>query len=109
MKTCYHAPMTTQTIRRMLFWLTALLLLAAFAPILSVFAADLIAGALGCELNEGTAHACVVLGIDIGELLYAMFVVGWLALLTVPLFGGIAAFSGMAWAFTVLIMYLRKE
>ncbi|MFL6198747.1 MAG: hypothetical protein ACJ76J_06205 [Thermoanaerobaculia bacterium] len=53
-------------------------------PMISVFAASAIADASGCSLDEGGVHQCMVLGKDIGETLYTMFVLGWLFFLTVP-------------------------
>lgn len=53
-------------------------------PAVSVVLAGLIASANGCILHEGFANPCVVLGIDLGEILYSMGVMGWIAILTVP-------------------------
>lgn len=60
-------------------------LLFAIAPILSVVIACAIASWAGCELNEADVHHCVICGVDIGEPLYVMYVMGWCALLTLPL------------------------
>ena len=54
-------------------------------PVIDVVVAGSIAGAFGCELNEGDAHPCFVFGTNIGGLLYGLGVSGWLALLTWPL------------------------
>jgi hypothetical protein len=54
------------------------------APVLSVLIAASVASLTGAALDEGNAHPCFVLGSDIGELLYAMFVFGWLGLITLP-------------------------
>jgi hypothetical protein len=62
----------------------AVLALYTVAPILSVFIASGVASHAGAKLDEGEAHPCIILGHDFGELLHAMFVFGWLALLTVP-------------------------
>jgi hypothetical protein len=53
-------------------------------PMISVFVAAVIASAWGCPLDEGGAHPCVVLGLDIGGLLYSMGVMGWLFIVTLP-------------------------
>lgn len=55
-----------------------------FAPILSVLIASAIASGFGCQLDEGSAHSCVVAGADIGELLYTLFVMGWFFFVTIP-------------------------
>jgi hypothetical protein len=83
----------------------AAILLVACAPILSVLAASGIATLRGCTLNEAAAHPCVVAGIDIGELLAIMFVMGWLTLATVP----IGALALLGWIILALIMYFRRK
>jgi hypothetical protein len=65
------------------------IVLVAGAPVISVFAASAIASSLGCTLNEGDAHPCLFHGVDLGETLYDMAVVGWFALGTLPV-GAIA-------------------
>jgi len=81
--------------------------LIAFAPLVSVMASSAIAQSHGCALDEGGVHPCVVLGADRGELLYDMFVMGWLFLLTMPL----AIAAGIGWvglAIVALIRALRR-
>ena len=56
----------------------------AVFPMLCVLLASAIAQASGSRLDEGSAHQCIVFGVDIGGLLYGLFVMGWLSLLTVP-------------------------
>lgn len=58
-------------------------------PLAAVILAALLAGLLGCELNEGVQQACYVFGLDLGGVLSGMFVMGWLALLTLPLLAGL--------------------
>jgi hypothetical protein len=55
-----------------------------FWPLIPAFLASLIAVVARCDLDEGDAHACVVLGSDIGGLLYQMFVVGLISIGTFP-------------------------
>ncbi len=62
----------------------AIVLLASL-PVISVFTASWIATSLGCVLNEGDAHPCPLHGVDLGEMLYGMAVMGWFALMTLPL------------------------
>jgi hypothetical protein len=74
------------------FWLFVsfvLIFLVAAAPLISAFIAGGIASALGCTLNEGGVSPCPFMGTDIGETLVVMFVLGWLALVTLP-YGAIA-------------------
>ncbi|WP_206931429.1 hypothetical protein [Roseococcus thiosulfatophilus] len=75
-------------------WALAVVTLLAWSPILSVLTAAALADVLGCRLNEGTPHPCLLAGQDIGGTLYAMFVLGWLGLLTFPFALGTA----LAWA-----------
>jgi hypothetical protein len=51
---------------------------------ISVLIAVAIADLAGCPVDEGNVHPCVVLGRDIGSLLYDLFVTGWFFLLTIP-------------------------
>ncbi|TFZ57492.1 hypothetical protein E4V01_14400 [Methylorubrum sp. Q1] len=38
----------------------------------------------GCRVDEGSAHPCLVAGIDIGGLLYTLLMMGWLVILALP-------------------------
>lgn len=67
----------------------AVIVLVAAAPIISVLISGVIAGVLGCPLDEGSPHPCPFIGIDLSEILYSMVVVGWLGLVTLP-FGAVA-------------------
>jgi hypothetical protein len=53
-------------------------------PLFSVLICEGIASYAGCRVDEGSVHPCMVGGNDIGELLYGMFVMGWMLLLTMP-------------------------
>ena len=66
---------------------TAYLIIVLFAmsPVLCAMLASLIAKLCGSRLDEGGAHPCIVLGVDIGGLLYGMLTLGWLSLITVPI------------------------
>ena len=52
--------------------------------LVSVVLASAVASALDCPLDEGSVHPCRLAGADIGETLYAAFVMGWLMLVTAP-------------------------
>lgn len=60
------------------------LLAWTFTPILSVLLAGFIADLIGATLNESEAHPSIVMGFDIGGILYSMFVFGWFAMVTLP-------------------------
>ena len=76
--------------------------LIAVSPILSVLIASTIAFLNGCTLNEGASHPCTVLWTDIGELLYTLFVMGWFALITLPIGGGVALVA-LIWLIVVVV------
>ncbi len=54
-------------------------------PLAAVIVSAALAALMGCELNEGVTNVCNVAGIDIGGFLSGLFVMGWLALITLPL------------------------
>jgi hypothetical protein len=63
--------------------LAAILLFATF-PLISALGAGAIADAAGCQLDESRTYPCVIGGTDYGETLYALGVLGWLGLITIP-------------------------
>ena len=65
-------------------WILAIILAICLLPVLAPLTASAVASMLGCNLNEGSAAPCRLAGIDIGGVLYAMFVAGWYGLVTVP-------------------------
>jgi len=72
-------------IRNLLLILLLLLILAwTVWPAVLVATAGAIASAHGCQLDEGSVHACNVNGRDIGEQLFGMGVIGWFMLVTIP-------------------------
>jgi hypothetical protein len=82
--------MSTQ--RGPFFWFSAAcvtILVIAILPVISVSLTYGIASALGCSVNEGGATPCPFMGIDLGETLVTMMVLGWLGLITLPV-GGVA-------------------
>lgn len=83
-----------KTLRRAGFWLFIGGLVFALWPVAAVLVATGLTAITGCDVNEGGVQACNLLGLDIGELLYTLFVSGWYALVTLPI-GGIAAFVGL--------------
>ena len=85
------------------YWLVlALIVLVAAAPLLSVIVASSVAEANGCVLHEGFSNPCLIGGSDWGDTLYAMGVMGWLMLATLPLGGGVM----LVWLVILLIHYL---
>lgn len=72
-------------LRRIFVVLAALCLL----PLASVLASATIAALAGCELNEASTSVCSIAGLDIGGVLSTMFVMGWMALITLPMLLGL--------------------
>ena len=73
-------------------------------PVALPLAAFAVAQVGGCELNEGSASACMVAGVDVGELLYSALVLGWLALATLPMAFGLA----LVWGAIELVSWWRR-
>ena len=93
------------------WWLLAffvLIIVVAAAPLISAFVAGGIAGALGCTLNEGGVSPCPFMGTDIGETLVVMFVLGWLAFVTLP-FGAMALAAWLVVACVVAFLAWRRR
>jgi hypothetical protein len=61
-----------------------LVTLISFAPLISLVVAGTTASVLGCQVDEGSVHPCVVGGVDIGETLSTSMVLGWLMFVTWP-------------------------
>lgn len=81
------------------------IVIALFAgwPIASVAIAGMIASWNGCTLHEGFPNPCVVNGKDMGDTLYAMGVMGWFMLATIPV--GFVAF--VIW--TIVWVWVRQR
>jgi hypothetical protein len=77
-----------------------LLLLGGIDPLLPAIFASALAQHAGCQLDEGSVHACVVLGADRGATLYGLFACAWFAILTAPL--GVLACLG--WLITAVVV-----
>lgn len=73
---------------------TVLIVIFMVLPLISVTLTYLIADAADCVVNEATINPCVVMGADIGGLLYGMGVAGWLFFLTI--FYGLMALATLA-------------
>ena len=67
-------------------WLIyGLCLLLITGPLLSAFTAEYLGKLLGCRVDESNAHPCERWGYDWANVLYGMFLMGWLAIFTGPL------------------------
>lgn len=70
--------------------IAALAMLACLAPAVGLAYVAYMANRYGCTVHEGFANPCIVDGVDIGERLYTLGVMGWLLLATLPVFVAIA-------------------
>jgi hypothetical protein len=73
----------------------------------SLFAAA-VASSVGCALDEGSSHPCVILGVDWGDTLYSMGVAFWLTLFALPLFMGVLMSWGVVEAVRAFGLRGRK-
>jgi hypothetical protein len=78
------------------------IVLLALAPVISAFSAEAIASALGCSLNEAGTDC------PMGDVLGAMFVMGWLGVGTLPL-GGVALVIAVLAHLGSIMMKNRRE
>lgn len=73
----------------------------AALPLVSVLVSSLLAAIADCPLNEGTVNACQLGSFEIGELLYTLFVAGWLMFVSIPL-----GMLGVGLGFLLLVVQL---
>ncbi len=78
--------------------------LISCVPIAVAILAMVIANLNGCELNEASVSSCVVLGVELGDTLYNMGMMFWLA---IPAFG--LSFWGCIIALVMWLLRKRKE
>jgi len=86
--------------------LAAILIIAA-GPFVLTLGAGLIAAALGCQLNEGSVHPCVVFGVDLGYPLYATALTGLIMLIGLP-FAGVALLVWLVVAGAAVFLRRRR-
>lgn len=90
--------------RNLRLWALVALTFVSFAPLVAMLTGSGVASALGCSIDEGSTHPCLLAGVDLGDALYNLFVCGWLVLLTWP--GMIAA--TVLWL-VVLVRALKRR
>lgn len=79
----------------------------AVSPIIPVLTAGVIAGIFSCPLDEGSVHPCIIAGYDMGDTLYAMGVMGWGMLATLPLGGFLFALSAITFVAQLIWRIIR--
>lgn len=72
-------------VRRIFF----ILFLICLLPLVAALVSASIAAVLGCELNEASTSVCLIAGLDIGATLSALFVLGWVSLISLPMMMGL--------------------
>ncbi|MBU1306800.1 MAG: hypothetical protein KKF33_14940 [Alphaproteobacteria bacterium] len=82
--------------------------LLAALPLFSVLFTAFVADANGCQVDEGSAHPCMVMGQDWGETLYFTGMMGWLMLATLPL-GTMGLVAIMAIAIIHRLIWDRRQ
>jgi hypothetical protein len=83
----------------------AVLIGLCLLPLGAVLLSAALAALFGCELNEGVTNVCSIAGLDVGGFLSGLFVMGWLALITLPLLMCILAL----WALVEWGSWWRKK
>jgi TRAP-type C4-dicarboxylate transport system permease small subunit len=88
---------------RKIIFIYGLILLYAFAPLLSVLLCGVIASLAECNVSEAGASPCPILGFDMGGVLVTMLVCGWLMFWTLP--------SGLLLllVFTIIVLIRRRR
>ena len=79
--------------------------LITLGPLLITLLGGAAASLFGCTISEVGPQECLVLSVDIGWLFYAMGVIGWLFIITVPL--GVLLF--VLWTVMTVFMMTRKS
>lgn len=91
-------------LRRISKWITLTSTSVALLPVVLVLISATLANIGGCQLNEATVSVCKLGGVDIGGALSLMGISGWLALITLPVGGGIALIGLIVYVVSVLTM-----
>ena len=73
-------------IRKLMLLALALTLAFGLLPLFLAFGGSLVAGALGCALDEAV-HSCRLIGLEIGGALSASLVLGRFGIITLPVSG----------------------
>ncbi len=74
-------------IRKLMLLALGLTLAFGLLPLLLALGGSLVAGALGCGLEDSSVHSCRLLGLEIGGALSASLMLGWFGMITLPVSG----------------------
>lgn len=81
-------------------------LIVGLTPFLITIVAGLIAGAIGCTLNEGFAEGCYDFGIDLNRMLYYMGIAFWFGIVALP-FMSVLFILSLVWFFKEIFFQNR--
>jgi hypothetical protein len=95
-------------VRTIFVILLVLILLIALGPAIVAVGSQLVAEALGCEVNLNYVIPCVIGGKDYGETFYDLGFAIWYSYLTLPLGGVLLAVWAVA-AVIGLVVHLRRR
>jgi hypothetical protein len=95
-------------IKKLMIAAFALIVLFGALPLLSALTASAVAAALGCGLDEGSIHLCMLWGRNIGKALYIMFVSGWFGMVTIP-FACLAMIVWIVVAMILIVIAYRRR
>lgn len=96
------------SLKRFGFWLFIAGIFFAFLPLIGLFLGAGIASLGDCRVHEGFPEPCVLLGIDLGNMLYGITGSGWYIFATIPI-GGLAALIGLVLYFIALFSSKRTS
>lgn len=81
-----------------------LLVLICAVPLVALAASTSIAEMAGCEFNENAVQPCVAMGVDLGGVLAAMVLAGWMSTIAIPSI----ALVGLFWIAVELIAWVWR-
>ncbi|GHH00020.1 hypothetical protein [Pseudodonghicola xiamenensis] len=89
--------------------LSRLLACATLAPILvwlgTLGLTLILAGPMGCRIDEGSSHPCIILGHDLGDTAYSLGMISaWGLFFLAPL----SFTAGLLWGLTTMLRRLRR-
>ena len=81
------------------------IVLLACSPIIIAVLAGFFGSCLGCNINEAGTDDCIRLGIPFGTIFSMFLVLGWFALLTIP----IGAIAIVGWTIYCIVILIRDK
>ncbi len=85
------------------------ILLVAIAPLIPALIAAYIVDAVGCQLDEGSIHPCLINGVDYGDTLYTLGMMPWFVFFSVPLAAGLLVVYLVIAGIITLVRVFKKR